>query len=523
MPRTHPPDSFDVVVIGSGFGGAFAARELVAAGLRVAMVERGGWISRGPENWTPDGAVLRTPANDPDSPYRVIQGRRPGQGRLCACVGGPSVFYGGASFRFREADFRAAPEIAGPAGVSWPFGYDTLSPYYDEAEAILGIAGEAGADPTEPPRSGPYPLPPAPMAEVSRRVAAAARGMGLHPFPIPLNLGYDRGCRRCATCDGFPCAIGAKGDVATRIVPGLVERGMTLLTETAAVRLVLRGERVEAVECRDRRTGETLTLPAGAVVLAAGALATPHLLLASGAERLSPAREAVGRYLVRHCNAIEFGFFPTPPDAVGEHHKQLAVHDFYFGAPEADAPRGKLGSLQQVPTPALALVQGVLPPAVVRVIAPLVRRMTGLLCIAEDQPRVESGVTLDGAALDRLGLPRMTVTHRYTPRDLAARAALARRAARILRRAGAWGTLTHPINTFSHVAGTVRMGDDPARAPLDADGRFRGLENLFVTDASAFSTAAGVNPSLTIAANALRVGRGMATRLAGVQAAEAVR
>ena len=48
------------------------------------MVERGGWIARGPENWTADGAVLRTPANDPDSAYRVVQGRRPGEGRLCA-------------------------------------------------------------------------------------------------------------------------------------------------------------------------------------------------------------------------------------------------------------------------------------------------------------------------------------------------------------------------------------------------------------------------------------------------------
>jgi choline dehydrogenase-like flavoprotein len=66
------------------------------------------------------------------------------------------------------------------------------------------------------------------------------------------------------------------------------------------------------------------------------------------------------------------------------------------------------------------------------------------------------------------------------------------------------------VKTFSHAAGTVRFGDDPRKAPLDPSCRFRGLSNLFVVDASALPTSGTVNPSLTIAANALRVG----TRLA---------
>jgi choline dehydrogenase-like flavoprotein len=66
------------------------------------------------------------------------------------------------------------------------------------------------------------------------------------------------------------------------------------------------------------------------------------------------------------------------------------------------------------------------------------------------------------------------------------------------------------VKTFSHAVGTVRMGDDPAAAPLDAGCRFRGLANLWVTDGSALPMSAGVNPSLTIAANALRVAGGIA-------------
>jgi choline dehydrogenase-like flavoprotein len=518
VPNSSSTDPFDAIVIGSGFGGAFAARELVRAGLRVVMLERGRWVERGPLNWEADGAVLRTEAYAADSAYRVRQGRREAESRLITCVGGASVFYGGASLRFREADFTPAPELAG--GVPWPVGYAEMAPCYDEVEALLGVAGEAGADPTEPPR-GPYPAAPAAYAPISERIAAAARGLGLHPFPIPLNLGYDRGCTRCGTCDGFPCALGAKGDVAARLIPGLLAAGMELRVDAVASRLVVRGDAVEGVEYRDRATGDAVTLRGRAVVVAAGALATPHLLLASGVERMNPAGDAVGRYLVRHCNALRFGIFPTVPDPRGEHTKQVAVHDFYFGVDAPDAPAGKLGSVQQVPTPPPALLAGAFPAPVARAISPLVRRMAGLLCIAEDQPRAENGVSIDRAWTDRFGLPRMTVTHHYTARDLAARDALLRRAALILKRAGAVFGVTHTISTFSHAAGTVRMGDDPRTAPLDGEGRFRGLENLYVSDASCFPTSAGVNPSLTIAANALRIGRGLAQRLAAARAGEA--
>jgi choline dehydrogenase-like flavoprotein len=96
------------------------------------------------------------------------------------------------------------------------------------------------------------------------------------------------------------------------------------------------------------------------------------------------------------------------------------------------------------------------------------------------------------------------VQHEYTARDRQAGAALAYCARRILREAGALACYSRTISTFSHALGTVRMGDDPLSAPLDATGRYRGLENLYVMDGSALPTSGGVNPSLTIAANALR-------------------
>jgi hypothetical protein len=219
---------------------------------------------------------------------------------------------------------------------------------------------------------------------------------------------------------------------------------------------------------------------------------------------------------MRHCNAVVMGVFPRRPDREGEFHKQIGIHDFYFGQPTGSRPRGKLGALQQLATPPSALVKAHAP----RLLAPLaavgVPHVTGLLAIAEDQPRQENRVEIDPRHTDRFGLPQLLITHRYSPRDLEAGRALVRQARRILRRAGAWFTCVQPIRTFSHAVGTLRMGEDPGTSVLDADGRFRGTENLYVTDASAFPTSGAVNPSLTIAAHALRVGERLAN-LAGRQ------
>ena len=505
---------FDAVVIGSGFGGTMAALELVEAGWRVLMLERGGWVERGPHNWGAEGALVRTATYAADSAYRVTDGVKEKLERLYTCVGGPSVFYGGASFRFRERDFDAAPEIVNGSGARWPLGYAALEPFYARAERLLGVAGAAGEDPTEPPRSAPYPQSPSKLAGTSRRIAETARAMGLHPFRIPLaiNLSPEVGavCQQCTTCDAFACAVGAKNDLATRLIPSLVARGMVLRAETVVTRLVADGDRIAAVECVDKKTGERLVFRASTFVLAAGALATPHLLLASGLDRVSPAGDAIGRYLMRHCNAMTFGFFLRPPNPADEHHKQVAIHDFYFGADEPGAPAGKLGNLQQVMGPNAGLIAFVLPKPLAWVAKPaehLAKRLTGLLSIAEDQPRAENRVRLDPAERDAYGVPKMIVEHRYTERDLAARAFLIRKAKQILRRAGAKACVTWNVSTFSHAVGTVRMGDDERAAPLDSACRFRGMENLYVTDGSVFPTSAGVNPSLTIAANALRVGR----------------
>lgn len=508
---------WDAIVIGSGFGGAMAAHALVRQGHNVLMMERGGWVGRGPDNWGRRGAAFVSSHFNLDSPYRIERGWRSTNTGAVNCVGGQSVFYGGASFRYRESDFEHNADIVGDSGAEWPFRYRDIEKAYGETEQLLGVAGEAGGDCTEPFRSTPFAGALTPLAPSSQAISDAARRLGLQPSRIPLAISFGpraphAQCTRCSKCDGYACASEAKNDVATRLIQPLLRDGMTLRTNAVCVRLLHNRTQVTSVEYIDRNTGHGATVQARVVILAAGSLATPHLILSSRLRRLSTAPGAVGRYLTRHNNSVTFGLFRTPPNQMGVFDKQVAITDFYHGLQDADQFRGPLGMLQQL-TPPVGLVRATIPRVLGVPAALFLSRASGLLAITEDQPRESNGVHIDEQRRDRFGLPQLVIEHSYSERDKESNALLADKARLVMREAGAFATWVHPIRTFSHALGTVRMGPDEESAPLDGEGRYRGLDNLFVADGSALPRAASVNPSLTIAANALRVGALLAQNL----------
>ncbi|MCG5052267.1 MAG: GMC family oxidoreductase [Myxococcales bacterium] len=493
---------YDAIVVGSGFGGGAAAYALSRRGLHTLMLERGVWPLRDADDWNGRQILLdgRYKAN---APVAIAQyGKPPKDTVPNAVVGGNSVFFGGAALRLRPTDF-----------ADWAVSYDGLEPFYAEAERLLEVHGQAGADPHEPPRSGPYPAPAAALTPPAARIHAAATAVGFHPFAVPTAIDFSgaRGtaCLRCSTCDGFPCKVGAKNDVAMTLLAKSDPERLMIVSGVTATRVLVEGKRAVGVEVLDPRTGQRHTVRARVVVAAGGAVQTPALLLRSGLEVMD-ASGLLGRNLMRHCNAMVGYVFPFATNPEQVNHKQICVSDLY--EQERAATGRAVGVIQDMMMP---------PPDVVRVLAPKGFRFAAhtfaahiqtLICIAEDEPQAENRVTLS-ARTDEHGLPITSVDHRYTRADVHRRELLVRAARKILRKAGGFVGKVNLVDSFSHAVGSVRFGSDPATAVLDRECAFFRVPNLFVTDGSVMPTSGGVNPSLTITANALRVSQAIRQRL----------
>ncbi len=507
------PSRFDAIIVGSGFGGSAVALTLARAGRRVLIIERGRWVDRDDSAWDPVAIQI-------EQKYRSesgdeVDGR---DGRTIvhpdAAVGGKSVFYGAASLRLREQDFVTARRFREPppSCPDWPIDYDDLAPFYDQAEREIGVAGVAGKDPFEPRRQQPFATRPPEYGTSARKIANAAESLGLQPFPLPLAINFNEvtgrtACIRCMTCDLYPCKIEAKNDLAVTLLPAARALGTEVRDRTVALRMVHTGGRIDGIECLSLVTSERETLRADVYVASAGAVHTPALLIRSGLGEVGPNDPLIGRYLMRHCSGIVIGIFPFRTNPERMFHKQVALTDFYFGRPGHE-PRGPWGSIQalQTPPPEFVRHEAPYPPPIGRMAAMALPFQAYLLCMAEDLPQRDNHVDVDTSRHDALGMPMTRVFHSYMDRDLSARRALYREATRILRRAGALLRVRFPIHTYSHALGTCRFGDDPASSVLDPWCGFHGISNLAVVDASFMPTSGGVNPSLTIAANAFRVG-----------------
>ena len=282
-------DRFDVIVIGSGPGGASLALRLAATGKRILILERGDYLKREPDNWNAKAVFV-------DGKYQVKETWYDDRGNsfhpgLHYVVGGNSKVYGSALFRLRERDFG---EIVHSDGVSpaWPLPYDAFEPYYAQAEAIYHVHGQRGLDPNEPPSSGPYPFKPVAHEPRLQALSDALEKIGHHPFPQPLGILLDEAgtralptsaCIRCDAFDGFPCLTNGKADAQIACIePALAHDNVTLLTGAYADRLETdaSGRTVTAVHVVRDGVGEVYA--ADIVVSACGALSSALLMFRSG-------------------------------------------------------------------------------------------------------------------------------------------------------------------------------------------------------------------------------------------------
>ena len=487
----------DVVIIGSGVGGGAVARQLAGSGAKVLILERGDFMPDEPQNSDAEAIFVQARYKTREE-YQDEAGHRyrPGQYYY---VGGHTKFYGTAMFRFRESDFR---EVAHEDGTSpaWPISYADLEPFYTQAERLFGVRGQAGLDPTEPPRGAPYDHAAVPHEPVIADMAGRLAGQGLRPFHMPSAIDFGPGgsCRRCGTCDAFICRFGAKGDGESRLIrPLLNHPDVTLWTGARVTRLIAGGDgRIGAAEVE--RDGRTLRVEAPLFVLSAGAINSALILLRSADEAhpqgLANRSGVVGRYLMNHHLTGLMGLMPFGVNDT-KFPKTLSINDFYHGLPGDAAARGNIQMLGNIQGPMIRATY----PWVPRPLANLMgRHSVDWLCMSEDLPRPESRVR---------PLPGGGVEVAYHPGDMPAHDRFVRHVRQRLRKIFPV-VLRHSfgIQAPSHQCGTVRMGEDPATSALDAMCRAHDHRNLYVVDAGFFPSSAALNPALTVCAQALRVG-----------------
>jgi choline dehydrogenase-like flavoprotein len=492
------PLSADVVIVGSGMGGATTAYALARAGVDVLVLERGERLPREPENWSPRAVFV-------DRRYKPAERWLDGAGRDFApgvhyVVGGNTKVYGASLPRFREQDFTAVEHEDG-SSPAWPFSYADLEPYYAEAEQLYAVHGTTGEDPTEPWRSSAFPYPALEHEPYIAELAARLRAQGVSPSANAMGVDRRVGgtCIRCATCDGFPCKLGAKSDAETcGIDPALATGNARLATGVRVRRIVTdgSGRRVDHLVAEDRDGQVKVT--GARFVLAAGAVNSAALLLASADDKhprgLANSSDQVGRNFMMHNNAhivaVDLG---RRNDVTFQ--KTLSVNDWYLDGGDGYP----LGALQLI-----GKVQGVMmktaaprgvPTAALNQVA---RRSVEWIVMAEDLPARDNRVTVDGAG---------RITTARVARGVRTHGRLLARAKRLLRSAGYGAILTqhYDISMNSHQCGTVVAGTDPGTSVLDPWCRCHELENLWVIDSGFFPSSAAMNPALTIAAQALRV------------------
>ncbi len=539
--------TLDAVIVGSGPGGSTVADILTAAGWSVAIIEKGRNHLLDPDD---PSRLASDYSNDeikftnryflgPDplvEPRTFRTGEEEGDhshvgevNSVPTTVGGGGTHADGKVPRFMPDDFRLHSLLGPQPGAEvadWPVGYDELEPYYAEVERSVGVAGTAGSNPFAGPRSGPFPMPSgAPMYGATLSTAAAER-LGYHPYPAPTaanSVPYDGrpACNNCGFCAYFGCPIHAKGDPVAMLRRAMATGRAELHPETFVSRVRTDGRRATGVDLV-AADGTTRSLDARHVVIAAGAIETPRLLLLSGLDH-----PLVGRYLMTHYQTIVAGSMPFRTyaergRAVTHVHDDMIVGDdaTRAAAREAGLPWLRGGMVEHSGS-GLPVMEARHYPwggqhSALMADSPLRQRLWAFIMQGEDLPYPGNRVDLDPTVKDARGFPVARVTYRPGRHELAASDHYGPRLRAILKEMGSeWAAISSspgPGNVGSpaaipesrHNMGTVRMGADPATSVVDPNGRLHQLENVVVADSSVFVTAAGYGPTLTLVALAAR-------------------
>lgn len=508
---------FDIIIIGSGAGGATLAHRLAPSGKKILLIERGTYLPREKENWQSQDVFLT-------SRYMAKEKWLDNKGKEFTpgthyYVGGNTKFYGAALLRMREKDFG---EVKHHAGISpaWPMSYQDFEPYYQEAEKLYHVHGQRGIDSTEPPSQSPFPYPAVAHEPRIQRLYEGLEREGYHPFPLPLGLILDEKhrekspCIKCNTCDGFPCLVNAKADAHIVCVnEALKYPNVCLITDAYVERLETNASGREISQVIVKRSGHVEIYKASIIAIACGAINSAALLLRSASQKhpygLANSSDCVGRFYMCHNNSAVIAITTEPNPT--RFQKTMAINDFYFRSPDSDYPLGHIQMLGKadaymfkadspLPTPRFILNN-------------MAKHSIDFWLTTEDLPLPDNRVKINQGGHIQLD---------YTENNMQGHKLLKKKLKSMLNHVGirhrtfenlAYFGKKISIGGVGHQNGTVRFGKDPKTSVLDIHCKAHDLDNLYVVDGGFFVSSSAVNPTLTIIANALRIGDHLLERM----------
>ena len=465
---------YDVIVVGSGAGGSAVAYKLAQAGKSVALLEKGKRLPR-------DGSTLdvrevfRNGRFKNKEPWYDCRGRTFVPDEYYN-VGGKTKWYGAALLRFAPHEFDADPVYQ---CLAWPFGYEELEPYYDEAEALLSV----NRFDNEPE-----------LQALIDKICRSDESWRWEPLPLGLKPEILQDEREAKHFDGYASPAGYKSDAERNLVERVDgQPGFALFTKKKVVGLqhaVGRPERVHGVVCSD---GSAYT--ADAVVLAAGAMTSPRILqdhmASSGLGNELPCAATVGANFKYHLNSALLAFSPfTNEDLL----RKTAI---FFN------PRFPHSTVQCLGWMDGEILSTQLPAAVPRFVTNAAgARAYGFFVTTEDGSHSKNKVISGYGETPTLNYDLDRIRPAWDEHT-----AIITAFARRLRGAGMIGVDRYMgLAGTAHALGSMVTGTDPVTSVVDPAGRVHGMEGLYVADGSVLPRSSRVNPALTIYAWGLRLG-----------------
>lgn len=520
------PDIADVLVVGAGPSGAAIAKAFADARMTVVCLEQGDW----PDYSTarsdqPEFEVAAGKAWSPLPNVRQGVGDYPideSQADISALmwngIGGSVMLYAGQWMRNMPSDFRVKT-LDGVAD-DWLFTYEDLVPYYAQAERDFAVAGLHG-DPAVP-SSDSYPMLAAPIGQAGRRVAGGHNKLGWHWWPgsnaiATRTYGNLKPCVQRGTCI-WGCIDGAKSTPDITHWPDMVARGVHLVARAAVARVEVdvqgRASGVVYVDAAGRERRQRARL----VVLAANGVGTPRILLMSASAQhpdgLANSSGLVGKRLMMHPYAAVVGTFDDPIGTTQGAYGQL-IYSLQFY--ETDVNRGFVRGAKWnlMPTGGPIAMMRPFPwgdssrmwgENFHRTVRSRLNHSVNWGITCEDLPEEKNQVQLSDTMVDSYGLPAAKIVYETSENSRRMLEFHTARAEESLRASGASSVSIAPQvrETGWHLLGTTTMGDSASTSVTDGYGITHDVPNLVIADGSTWPTSAGMNPTATVAAMALR-------------------